>query len=463
VKKAALDTSAGLSPPARAYSIRPRISLEALRVTPVALALGAIVLVGLTLRLVWVLYVDTVPLGGDPRWYYVVGVNIAQGHGFVTARDEFYLEAPGPGLVTAFWPPAYSFLLAAIFKTFGVSVTAAKVVNALLGAATIPFVYALGRQLFSRNVGLGAAAIFAVFPNAIAWTPLLFAEELFVLLFVAALWVIVAFPLGARRDWVPLVALGALTGLSLLTRGQGAVLVPVAALFWLGRFGWRPAARATAISIVAAVAVITPWTVRNAIELDAFVPISTNSGAALRAGHAPDATGTTHWPRDRVDGFYMWQSLYRPDWEVKGYREYTSRAIDYALTHPRHELELTALKVYHLYRSDAGVVYWLSTIGATPLEPDGLDDALWRLFDYSYYVLFYGAVLSVPLWLRRNPNALLLANVVAMWTLFHILFLGEPRYHVPLYPLFAIAVAAGIMSAASSARQAFERRTAKHA
>jgi 4-amino-4-deoxy-L-arabinose transferase-like glycosyltransferase len=326
----------------------------------------------------------------------------------------------------------------------GASLTSAKVLNAVLGALTIPFVYALGRRIFDRRVGLFAAGLFAIFPNAIAWTPLLFPEQLFVLLFVAALWVLVAFPAASGRPWVPLVAFGVLVGLATLTRGQGAVLVPIAAVYWLTRAGWRPAVSSTAIALLAAAAVIAPWTVRNGVELHAFVPISTNSGAALRAGHAPDSTGTTMWTRDRIDGFRMDESLYRPDWEVQGYREYTSRAIGYALTHPRRELALARSKVYHVYRSDSGVVPWLTTLGSTPIKPQALEDALEPLFDYAYYALLFVALASVPFWLRRNPDRLLLVSVVLLWTLFHVLFLGEPRYHVPLYPVFSIAVAAGV-------------------
>ncbi|OGO50313.1 MAG: hypothetical protein A2148_06480, partial [Chloroflexi bacterium RBG_16_68_14] len=363
-----------------------RWRIESLRVSTLALWLGGLSLAGLALRLTWVLYTDTIPLGGDPHWYYVVGINLAQGFGFVTATNGLF-EVPGPGEPTAFWSPAYPFALAGLFKLFGVSITAAKVFNAVLGALTIPFVYGLGSAIFSRRVGLAAAGLFAVFPNAIAWTPLLFPEQLFVLLFVAALWLLVAFPMTERSPWTLAAGFGVLVALATLTRGQGAVLVPIAVLYWLGRSGWRPALRATAVSLLAAAAVTAPWTIRNAVELHAFIPISTNSAAALRAGHAPDASGTTMWPRDTVNGVHMWEMMRRPDWEVAAYREYTKRGIEYALTHPKRELELTGDKIYHLYRTDSDVVPWLTTLGATPIEPQALEDALPRVFDYSYYAL----------------------------------------------------------------------------
>jgi hypothetical protein len=65
----------------------------------------------------------------------------------------------------------------------------------------------------------------------------------------------------------------------------------------------------------------------------------------------------------------------------------------------------------------------------------------------TYYTLFLAAVVSLPLWLRRRPERVLLASVFVFWTLFHVAFLAEPRYHVPLYPAFAIAVAGGAWTA----------------
>ena len=436
--------------------------VENVRVSPLALAVGGLTLAGLALRLIWVLYIDTIPLGGDPHWYYVVGTNLAQGFGFVAARNELF-EIPGPGEPTAFWPPGYPFALAGLFKVFGVSITSAKVMNAVVGGLTIPFIYALGSRIFGRGPGLFAAGIFAFLPSAISGLPILFPEPIFTLLFVAALWVLVTFPITSGNGWLPLVTFGLLVALATLTRGQGAVLVPVAMLYWLASAGWRPAIRPTAITLLVAASVIAPWTVRNAVEMHAFIPISTNSGAALRVGHAPDSIGTTRWTDDEVGGFRMWESLYNPEWEVQGYREYTRLAIAYALTHPLHELQLAGEKIYYLYRSDRSTIDWLETMGTTRVEPEALRNSLPPLVDYSYYVLLFAALASVPLWIRRDARRWLLLSVVAVWTLFHVAFLGEPRYHVPLYPIFAIAVAGGAWALAAFVRERLEALRARSA
>jgi hypothetical protein len=163
------------------------------------------------------------------------------------------------------------------------------------------------------------------------------------------------------------------------------------------------------------------------------------------------------WSDDEIDGFTMWESIYHPEWEVRGYREYPRRAIGYALTHPGDEVVLSGKKIYHLYKSDIDVIPWLETLGATPLEPQWLEDVLLPLLDYAYYTMLFAAVGSALLWSRRNANRSLLLTVVLFWTLFHVVFLGDPRYHAPLYPLFFVSLAAGASIAGPALLRAIER------
>ncbi len=405
----------------------------------------ALVSFGLALRLGWVLYTQTQPLGGDPSWYYNVATNIARGHGFVADHRTLFEGDPIIGEPTAAWPPAYSYVLAALWTVFGISVTAAKLLNAVLAAATIPFVYLLARAVFDKRAAWIAAAVFATFPNAIAWTPVLFPEQLFTLVFVAALWLLVdTDALGGVR-WRAPVVFGVLAGIATLTRGEGAVLLPIAIVFWLARSGWRSALPPIVLAVIASVVVIAPWTIRNKVVMHAAIPVATNSGIALRIGHSPQSTGTTEVtnPPEPVDGVPVWEQAYHPDTEVRSYQAYTRRSISYALTHFHREVDLSRYKVYHLYRSDAWVIEWVKLGTAAPIHSESLENALWRMFEVSYYVLLFAAVGSAPFWLRRDPKRLLLAITVLMWTLFHIVFSAEPRYHVPLFPIFAVAAAGG--------------------
>jgi hypothetical protein len=80
---------------------------------------------------------------------------------------------------------------------------------------------------------------------------------------------------AGRRGLGLAVAAGAAAGLAALTRSNGAVvLLAVVPLTWAGP------RRALAV-LLAFAAVLTPWTLRNALELHAFVPVSTEAGVTL--------------------------------------------------------------------------------------------------------------------------------------------------------------------------------------
>lgn len=58
--------------------------------------------------------------------------------------------------------PLYMYVMAGVFRLVGVNAYGIRLTSALLGLLTVVLVYALGRVLFSRRVGLLAAAVLAV-------------------------------------------------------------------------------------------------------------------------------------------------------------------------------------------------------------------------------------------------------------------------------------------------------------
>ena len=69
--------------------------------------------------------------------------------------------------------------------------------------------------------------------------------------------------------------------------------------------------------------------------------------------------------------------------------------------------------------------------------------------------------MTTPFWLKRDAGRQLPLLVLVLWTLFHIAFQGEPRYHVPLFPLLAVAFAAGVFALADACRSRWRRLSGK--
>jgi 4-amino-4-deoxy-L-arabinose transferase-like glycosyltransferase len=250
-------------------------------------ALGAIALLGLVVRA----YVVVNPVehpADDSRAYYALSKALYTEQSF--GGPEFDDSSD--------WSPGAPFLYAAAFyATGGAREGTARIVEALLGIATILVVFALGWRLGGRElgrwVGLFAAFAVAVYPPFIHTTGELMSEPPAMLTLPAA---ILAFLWASDREgtW-PWLVPGFLFGLTAMFRPEyllvGAAFVLLAAIREWQRRGWRLGLAGAAVLLVALVLPILPWTVRNVVVLDRVVPISTGGGKALYVGTYLPADG----------------------------------------------------------------------------------------------------------------------------------------------------------------------------
>ena len=237
------------------------------------------------LRLTWLLYAKAAPpytwqVPGDQYSYWYYGNEIAAGRGYV----HYITHTP-----TAYYPIGYPGLLAALFFVAihthvpGDLMFWAGFMHVVFGAATVALVFFIGRRLFNPTVGLIAAALLAVFPNAIYEVTTLQLETAFIFFSTAALAIIVV------HDWshgLPsrnrLLAFGFVLGLSVLVR-------PFSVWFLVGLFlaalaanaGWRRAFTVTLVPALVVVGMSIPWVIRNEIRMHAFILTSTNTGDTL--------------------------------------------------------------------------------------------------------------------------------------------------------------------------------------
>jgi hypothetical protein len=99
-------------------------------------------------------------------------------------------------------------------------------------------------------------------------------------------------------DWLDLkrsVALGAVLGLSTLTSSSTLIFAPVmVVLILLFAPAARPAVKASAVMVLTAALLVAPWTLRNYLVFDEFVPVRTGVGQIAHAGTV--ALGQTFAP-----------------------------------------------------------------------------------------------------------------------------------------------------------------------
>lgn len=248
-----------------------------------AVRLAAVAAAGAGLR---ALYLQTLARDvtgiGDWHFYHRQANLIADGMGFV---DPFQLELGNDG-PSAGHPPLYPLVLSFVSRLGATGTLSHRALGIGLGALTIVLVGLLGRRLWDERLGLAAAAVAAAYPVFVAVDGALMSETLYSPLVAGILLCALAL---LRRPALPLAALlGVLIGLAALTRSEALLFVPLLALpVALTRQRGRVALAVAAT--LACVLTVAPWTVRNAVQFDRLIPVSTNDATVL-AGANCDLT-----------------------------------------------------------------------------------------------------------------------------------------------------------------------------
>jgi 4-amino-4-deoxy-L-arabinose transferase-like glycosyltransferase len=363
-----------------------------------------------------------------------IAYSIASGKGF---SSPFQRDS-GP---TAWLAPVYPYLLAGIFKVFGIytlpSFFAALALNILFSAgACVPIFYA-GKRIAGLGVASAAAWLWALFPNAIIipfeW---IWDTSLSALLMAALLWATLELAESRRvRDWC---LYGLLWGFALLTNPAGALLFPVLLAWAAYRIRNRePAAQWLARpAIAAALALLCclPWTIRNYVQFHKLIPLRSNFAFELYIGNNENyddqhrgRPGAITQDREIVRYLHMRETAFM--------EEEKRKAVAFIVEHPRIELWLISQRF---------VDFWTGT--ATPLAAFRQADSLWlRLVllcnDVAPLFAFLGIIVLIA---TRDAYALPVVAIPIIFPLLYYVTHTSLRYRHPIDPIVLLLAAIGV-------------------
>lgn len=244
------------------------------------IAMLAIAVVALLVRVAFVLVVNPkLPDPGDATAYHLLANNLADGRGYIRPFDLRILHVSRP---TAEYPPLFPALLAIPSFLGAKSVDAQRIFLCFVGTGTVVLIGFLGRRVGGPVVGVIGAAIAALYPMLFLNESVLMAESVYVLLVTAAL--LLAYRAVDSPTPLRFAALGFVIGLSALTRAEGlffAVVLVIPLAIGLRSLAANRRVLLATIAVGVAALVVVPWTIRNAVRLHAFVPISNNIGTAV--------------------------------------------------------------------------------------------------------------------------------------------------------------------------------------
>jgi 4-amino-4-deoxy-L-arabinose transferase-like glycosyltransferase len=397
-------------------------------------------------RVAFVLWAPGEP-AADGIFYRAYADNIARGWG--------YIDFDGSPVVR--WMPGWPLLLGGLYRIFGSSTLVATLANAVLDATTAAVVAALGARLFRRRIGLVAGALYAGWPGMIFLCATHMSEALFNLLLAGTLLLTVIACRAATRRTLRFAAAGLCLGGAALVKAEPLVMSPAIALtLWHSRRSRADFLRAAAAFFLMAAAVLTPWTIRNYVAFDRFLPTAASGGIGIYLANHPGATGGQDLRANRAI-----QKLYRRENAAAtsiarhdaGWRD----AWAFVRAHPDEELRIVANKLRLTYLGDARGAKLVRGMG--PEAGWHLGAGTWRRLrltaDSYWFAMLALALAGLATFRSWQPGAapLLLLGVLLPWLCLHVVFLGGPRYHVPQIPALALLAACGADLLASGARR----------
>jgi len=317
------------------------------------------------------------------------------------------------GLPTAVAPPLYPLLLAAVLAVFGPSVTAVRIVLALVDTAHCLVWAVIAGRLLGERIGWSVGALLAVCPYLVylvvtaagSDTLFLLLQGAFVLLFVGA----VEGSNGGHRG--RFLGAGAVLGLATLCRAL-SLLLPLAVVpIILVRGRRRPAAAVmSAVLLVAGFTlVLSPWTARNWQHFHRLVPVQTLGGYHLYLAVA----GASSDEKSAAAG------------DVATDADYLHRGLREMAAQPLFVLREMASRLWRMW-------FWTHS-GRLP-----------GLLATVNLVLLAAALGGIVLTRRRWRQLLVLYVVIGYYIALHSVLYAIFRYLMPVVPaLITFAAAAG--------------------
>jgi 4-amino-4-deoxy-L-arabinose transferase-like glycosyltransferase len=357
---------------------------------------------------------------------------------------------------SAYFAPGYPYFLALVDLIDGHAVRRdgaiqpARASQAVLGTITVALIGLVALELFGPVAGLIALILAAVYPVGIELAGTLVAESLLTPLVLAAVYA----GLRVRRAGKPVTkygwvaGAGVLTGLATLTHENAVLIIlPLIAAVWTARPRLEPRSLAApALLIVITALTIVPWTIRNAVVMHRFIPVSDETGITLVGTYNPASAANPGLP-------YKWRIFYGIPGERPLIREagrltepeigdkLQHQALHYIAQHPFSPLAVGFHNTLRLFELE-GTFAWEASASAISLSTSTARIGVigfWIVCLLALAGAFSKPVRAAPKWVWGVPLLLALSVVLVN--------VETPRFRAPIDPFLILLASAGLAGA----------------
>ena len=345
--------------------------------------------------------------------------SIATGQGFSSPTDL----PTGP---SAWAPPLYPYILAGVFKLFGVySALSAWVIlafNSVFGALTCLTLYRIAERIYGTTVARATAWTWAVFPYVIYWPVRVVWETSFTAFLLSAALLLtlrMADKPPRPRAWI---LFGLLWGVIALTNTAVVSMLPFCLLWLLYRLPRRPQQFAGAVfCALTATLVVSPWLVRNYQVFGKFIFVRDNLPLEMYEANNDQSTGLwtrNEHPGNNPEAMRRFQEL----GELGFMAEKQQEVRQFIREHPAR---------FAWFTVERAAYFWIAPPQAAIIA--GYDLMISRHTNFLLGAIFAFA----GLWLtirNRKRGAFLLACFLLIYPLPYYLVMPFVRYRHPIEP-----------------------------
>lgn len=356
--------------------------------------------------------------------YGEIAANIVRGNGFARV-NEFSSELEP----TSSHAPLYPFLLSWLsFGTDKTPNTSILVLQAVVGVLTVLVMYMIGRRLYGHGIGIVAAAGLCFYPPLIYYTAKYTPTTVFIFLLSAALYLIMI----TEKNVIKAAAAGVLVGMTMLCDPVAIAIIPALIIWTLVFRRLKP--HALVVILLAACAVLVPWTLRNFRVHHRIVPVTTQYSKNLWIGNNPRATGTDYYrtvPGQPDNYTFLPQTLARatkialanmPENEQTDF--FLQETWRFITRHPRQFIHFLLKKTYY---------YWWRTPAHLTASRDAQRFGLWHTL--MYIPLVFSGCIGVYLSVKDHGLencSLIFMTAVFISCVYIVAHVGLARYRLPI-------------------------------
>lgn len=367
----------------------------------------------------------------DSLQFHQMAVNLLDGNGFAYEQQG----EMRPSIVRG---PGYPLIIAALYTVFGRRQLPVFLLQVLFTFTASWILLNFNSKRFGPGIALAASSLL-LFDLRVLSAEHMLLTEITYLLGITSLVVMLESAHGKSLRYF--IGAGLLTGYVTLVKTRIALFPLVFAVYWLTRRDDKKKQLTQVILyFLAAAVVVCPWTVRNYIVFDEFIPVTSGAGASFYMGNYYETKG--RWGKDLPDDFEEISASTETVHEKNG--AFLKKAFQKIREHPGETLKMWAIKFLRFWTED----FWTlkPSVANSQYKQVVFIGYIWKFIEFLVFIFFVIGILKCY---RMLPVVTML---VLYFTAIHTIIHAISRYRIPIIPFVWTIAAFGLLETYRFAR-----------